>query len=361
MGLGAYPDVAMARARERRDECRAMLAEGLDPIEARQAKMRTAQSSAARAVTFKDEAEAYIESHRAGWKNAKHADQWTNTLQTYAYPFIGKQLVNEVDTALVMKCLQPIWTTKTETASRVRGRIEAVLDYATALKHRSGDNPARWRGHLDNLLAKPSKVTKTENHPALPYARVGEFMKKLRAEPGTAARALEFIILTAVRTSEAINAEWPEIDLDAAVWVVPPERMKAAREHRVPLSSAAVKLLRAMLALRDGPFVFPGAKEGRPLSNMACLMLLERMGYDDITVHGFRSTFRDWTAEQTNFPREVAEMALAHTIKDAVEAAYRRGDLFEKRTKLMQGWADYCNRVQAPAGVTPIGKNRAAR
>lgn len=361
MGLGPYPDVSMARARERRDECRALLAEGQDPIEARQHRKRAASASAARAVTFKAEAEAYIEAHRAGWKNAKHADQWSNTLETYAYPFIGKQLVSEIDTALVMKCLQPIWTTKTETASRLRGRIEAVLDYASAMKHRTGDNPARWRGHLDNLLAKPSKVAKTENHPALPYVRAGEFMKLLRAVAGTTARALEFIVLTATRTSEAINAEWSEIDLDAAVWTVPAARMKSKREHRVPLSGAALKVLKAQFEVRQGAHVFPGAKEGKPLSNMACLQLLDRMGFGDYTVHGFRSSFRDWTAEQTNFPREVAEMALAHTIKDAVEAAYRRGDLYEKRTKLMQGWADYCNRVQSSAGVTPIGKNRAAR
>jgi integrase len=359
MGLGPYPDVPLSRAREKRDECRALLAEGTDPLEARRAARRTAESQAARAVTFKAEAEAYIEAHRAGWKNAKHAEQWTNTLETYAYPFIGKHLVGEIDTALVMKCLQPIWTTKTETASRVRGRIESVLDYATALKHRTGDNPARWRGHLDNLLPNPSKVAKTENHAALPYAKVGAFLKTLRAGQGTSALAVEFIVLTAARTSEATNASWGEMDLERKVWTVPADRMKAGREHRVPLSDAAVKVLQKMRELQTTGYVFPGAKDGRPLSNMTGLKLLQRIGYGDFTVHGFRSSFRDWAAEQTNFPREVAEMALAHTIKDGVEAAYRRGDLYEKRAKLMQAWAEYCGKEAAPATVTPIRKNRA--
>lgn len=361
MGFGGYPDVLLARAREKRDESRALLADGVDPLEARRERARTEQAAAARAVTFRAEAEAYIEAHRSGWKNAKHADQWANTLETYAYPFIGKQLVSAIDTALIMKCLQPIWTTKTETASRVRGRIEAVLDYATALKHRTGDNPARWRGHLDNLLPAPTKVASTENHAALPYVRVGEFVQKLRAEQSLSARAVELIILTATRTGEAFLATWSEFDLDRATWTIPAERMKAGREHRVPLSRDAVKVLRKLAQLGTTGFVFPGAKEGRPLSNMAGLKLLDRMGYGDFTVHGFRSTFRDWAAEQTNFAREVAEMALAHTIKDAVEAAYRRGDLFVKRAKLMQAWADYCGRVIDAGSVTPIGVNRAAR
>jgi len=350
MGLGGFPDVGLAKARERRNAARELLAEGVDPLEAKRAEKRTVDANAARAVPFEVEAEAYIESHRAGWKNAKHADQWANTLQTYAYPVIGRALVSEIDVALVMKCLQPIWTTKTETASRVRGRIEAVLDYAAAIGHRTGDNPARWKGNLDHLLPRPSKVAKTENHAAVPYVEAGKFMKALREQPGISARAVEFIVLTAVRTSEAFLATWDEIDLQAGVWTVPAERMKGGREHRVPLSSAAVKVLEKVGELGRAGYVFPGAKEGKPLSNMAGLQLLERMGYGDFTVHGFRSTFRDWAAEQTNFPREVAEMALAHTIKDAVEAAYRRGDLYEKRARLMQAWADYCAR-EAVAGV----------
>lgn len=359
MGLGGFPDVALAKARERRDRARVLLSEGLDPLEAKRDEKRTADSNAARTVTFKAEAEAYIDSHRAGWKNAKHADQWTNTLETYAYPVIGQQLVSEVDVALVMKCLQPIWTTKTETASRVRGRIEAVLDYATTMKHRTGDNPARWKGNLDNLLPRPSKVSKTENHAAVPYAEVGKFMKALRDEVGIAARAVEFIVLTATRTNEALLATWGEIDMEGKVWTVPAERMKSGREHRVPLSTAALKVLKRMAELGTEGYVFPGAKENRPLSNMAGLQLLKRMDYGDYTVHGFRSTFRDWAAEQTNFPREVAEMALAHVIKDAVEAAYRRGDLYEKRARMMQAWAEYCGRV-AVAGVAVPLRGRAA-
>lgn len=359
MGLGGFPDVSLAKAREKRNAARELLAEGVDPLEVKRTEQRTADSNATRAVTFKAEAEAYIESHRAGWKNAKHADQWANTLETYAYPVLGRQLVSEIDVALVMKCLQPIWTTKTETASRVRGRIEAVLDYAAAIGHRTGDNPARWKGNLDHLLPRPSKVAKTENHAAVPYAEVGKFMKALRSEVAVSARAVEFIVLTATRTSEAFLATWDEVDLDGKLWTVPAARMKSGREHRVPLSTAAVKVLKKMTTLGTAGYVFPGAKAGRPLSNMAGLQLLERMGYGAFTVHGFRSTFRDWAAEQTNFPREVAEMALAHTIKDAVEAAYRRGDLYEKRARLMQAWADYCAR-EAGAGVAvPMHRRRA--
>jgi len=354
MGLGPLHTVSLAEARNKALEKRKLLLDGVDPIEARNTTQRTADSNAARAVTFKTEAENYIEAHRAGWKNAKHADQWTNTLETYAYPFIGKQLVSEIDTALVMKCLQPIWSTKTETASRVRGRIESVLDYATALKHRTGDNPARWRGHLDHLLPKPTKVAKTEHHAALPYTEAGAFVKALRAQDGLSARALEFTILTATRTGEAIGARWDEIDLDASLWTVPAVRMKAAVLHRVPLSKAAVRILKGVRGL-NAEFVFPGLKEKQSLSNMAMLSLLQkRMGRKDLTVHGFRSTFRDWAAELSNFPNEVVEMALAHTIEDPTEAAYRRGDLFAKRAKLMEAWAEYLNRSGTAATVTPI-------
>ena len=359
MCLGPYPDVSLLDARDKAAACRAALRDGLDPIEQRNTVKRTADSNAARAVTFKDEAEAYIEAHRAGWKSAKHAEQWTATLETYAFPFIGKQLVSEIDTALVMKCLQPIWTTKTETASRVRGRVESVLDYATALKHRTGDNPARWRGHLENLLAKPSKVAGREHHPALPYMLAGAFMAELRAQEGVSARALEFTILTGTRTGEAIGARWDEIDLANALWTIPAARMKAAKPHRVPLSKAAVAVLKGMQGL-DAVNVFPGGKADKPLSNMAMLVLLQkRMNRPDLTVHGFRSTFRDWAAEQSNFPNEVVEMALAHTIEDQTEAAYRRGDLFEKRTKLMEAWAGYCGRVLTDATVTPIHAKKA--
>ena len=359
MGLGPASMVTLAEARDKAQECRKAILDGRDPIEERKAQRVQERAQVVKTMTFKECAQAYIAAHRAGWKNAKHADQWANTLEAYAYREFGSLNVAHIDTGLVLKVLEPIWSTKTETASRVRGRIESVLDWATVRGYRLGDNPARWRGHLDKLLPKPSKVAKTENHPALPYTQIANFMKSLRAEPGISARALEFIILTAARTSEAINADWSEIDFDAKTWVVPAERMKSGREHRVPLSPRAVKVLRQMHELQTEGYVFPGGKEGKPLSNMACLQLLERMGRSDITVHGFRSTFRDWAAEQTNFPREVAEMALAHTIKDAVEAAYRRGDLYEKRVKLMSAWADYCDREQA-GNVTPIGKKRSA-
>jgi len=362
MGLGALHTVSLAQARDKALACRQQVLEGIDPIEARNTTRMTAAASAARAMTFDQCAEAYIEAHRAGWRNDKHGEQWTNTLATYASPVFGRLSVAAVDTALVMKVLGPIWTTKTETAKRVRGRIESVLSWATVQKHRSGDNPARWRGHLDQLLAKPEKIpgAKVEHHAALPYAQIGEFMRKLRAEQGTAARAVELIVLTATRTSEVLNATVSEFDQVAKVWTIPAERMKAGEQHRVPLSKAAMRLIAGAIPEDGSPYVFPGAKEGRPLSNMAGLQLLKRMGYGEFTVHGFRSTFRDWAAEQTNFPREVAEAALAHKLKDKTEAAYQRSDVLEKRAKLMQAWADYCSREVLPATVTEM-KNRAAR
>jgi integrase len=258
-----------------------------------------------------------------------------------------------------MRCLEPIWTTKTETAKRLRGRIESILDRSKALKHRSGDNPARWRGHLDNLLASPNKVAKREHHAAVPYAQMGAFMKELRAIEDLAARALEFTILTATRTTEATGARWKEIDLQAGVWTIPGTRMKAKRAHRVPLSKAVLALLKALPRVEGSPFVFPGRKTDKPLSNMAMLVLLQRRMGRAATVHGFRSAFRDWAAELSNFPGEVAEMALAHVIEDQTEAAYRRGDLFEKRAKLMEAWATYCGRVQTDATVTPIRARKA--
>ena len=247
-----------------------------------------------------------------------------------------------VDVSLVMKAIEPIWTTKPETASRVRGRIEAAIDWAAARGYRQGENPARWRGHLENLLPKKSKVRRVEHHAALPYAALAAFMPELRQQEGVAARALEFAILTAARTGEVIGARWSEVDLEARLWTVPAERMKAGREHRVPLSGPALAILEAMREVSEGNFVFPGGKANRPLSNMAFLMLLRRMGRGDLTAHGFRSTFSDWCSERTNFPAAVREMALAHTVSDKVEAAYRRGDLFEKRRAVMRSWANFC-------------------
>lgn len=359
MGLGPVHTVTLAEVREKATECRRLLLEGVDPIEARNARRMTAQAVAAKLLTFDEAARDYIQAHRASWRNAKHADQWTATLETYASPIFGALPVASIDTALVVKALTPIWSTKTETATRLRGRIEAVLAFGDKREDRERLNPARWKGHLDKLLAKPEKIAKVEHHAALPYVRVGEFMRQLRAEQGTAARAVELIILTACRTSEAFLATRDEFDLKAKVWTIPAARMKAEKEHRVPLSDAVLALVKSQATEAAG-YVFAGAKEGKPLSAMAGLQLLRRMGYGDFTVHGFRSTFRTWAAERTNFPREVAEAALAHQLKDKVEAAYQRADLIVKRAKLMQAWADYCSRMEAPAEVVEL-PNRAAR
>ncbi|CAI8880367.1 tyrosine-type recombinase/integrase [Burkholderia ambifaria] len=349
MGLGPVHTIGLADARARALDCRRQLLDGIDPIDSRNAERAAQGIAQTNAVTFQHCAEKYIEAHRASWKNAKHADQWTNTLTTYAYPIFESLAVSAIDTALVMKVLEPIWTTKTETASRVRGRIESILGWATVHGYRVGENPARLKGHLDKLLPKRSRVQKVEHHPALPYADLPDFMNELRAAEGTAARALEFLILTATRTNETIGATWQEFDLDEGVWIVPAERMKMRKEHRIPLSARAIALVKAQQKLKRGDYVFPGARDKKPLSNMAMLQLLERMKRTDITVHGFRSTFRDWAGETTHYPREVCEAALAHGIKDKAEAAYARGDLFAKRAALMQDWGEYCDVKRAVA------------
>ena len=340
MGLGSVNALSLAEARIKAAECRKLKLEGIDPIEARKARRAEAAREAAKAVTFAECAAKYIAAHRGGWRNPKHAAQWGSTLKTYAEPVIGAIAVQDVDTTLVMKILDPLWSKKSETAGRLRGRIEAVLDWATVRGYRHGDNPARWRGHLDKLLPARARVRKPQHHAALPYRTLPEFMATLREQEGIAPRALEFLILTATRTSEVIDTRPTEIADN--IWTIPANRMKAGREHRVPLSARAIEIIKMMAAEHPEAFLFPGGKPGKPLSNMAMLALLERMKRKDLTVHGFRSTFRDWTAEQTDFPREVAEMALAHTIDDKVEAAYRRGDLFEKRRRLMNEWARFC-------------------
>jgi integrase len=285
----------------------------------------------AKAITFKEAAQQYIKAHRAEWKNAKHASQWENTLATYAYPIIGSLSVQAIDTAVVRRVLEPIWTVKPETATRVCGRIEKVLDWAAYRGLRAGDNPARWRGHLEFDLAARSKLQPVKHHAALPYAELPDFMVRLREQEGIAARALEFTILTATRTSEAIGATPDEVSTDEKLWTIPATRMKAAREHGVPLSARSFAILGDATAIRmaDNAFIFPGGKRGKSLSNMAMTAVLRRMGRSDITVHGFRSTFRDWAAERTNYPNHVVEMALAHAVGDKVEAAYRRGDLLK--------------------------------
>lgn len=341
MGLGPLHTIGLAEARAKALDCRRLLLDGIDPLDVKAAKRAEQKIADAKNVTFEECAKAYIEAHRAGWKNAKHADQWTNTLTTYAYPVFKSLPVAAIDTTFVMKVLEPIWTVKAETAGRVRGRLESVLDWAKVRGYRSGENPARLKGHLDTLLPKRSRVQKVKHHPALPYAEVGPFIQTLQSEEGVAARALEFLILTATRTNEVIGATWGEFNLSDNVWIVPGERMKMGKEHRVPLSARAIAIIKAQEEMQEGDYVFPGGRYKKPLSNMAMLQLLVRMKRDEITVHGFRSTFRDWAGETTHYPREVCEAALAHGIKDKAEAAYARGDLFNKRAALMQDWATF--------------------
>ena len=355
LGLGSYPDVGLSEARDAAGEARKTLRAGIDPLEQRRAA-RAEAAARAGLNTFEEVAGAYIKSHAAGWSNAKHADQWRTSLKTYAYPLIGKLSVAVVDTGHVTRILDPIWSTKAETATRVRGRIESVLDYAKARGWRTGENPARWKGHLENALPARAKVSKVEHHAALPWAEIGTFMSDLSGQEGVAALALRFIILTAARSGEATGARWAEIDMQAAVWTVPAARMKAGHEHRVPLSDAALSVLREAAKLRQGDgLAFPGATATKALSNNVMPRLLRRMNRGGQTTHGFRSTFRDWCAETTAYPREVCEAALAHAVGDRVEAAYRRGDLFEKRRKLMDAWADYCSRPASAGGeVIPL-------
>lgn len=353
MGLGSFNAFSLAEARERAREQRQKLADGIDPIEAKRDDALQRRMAEASIITFDKAAERYIEAHAPGWKNAKHRQQWENTLATYASPIIGDLPVSSVDTAHVLRVLQPIWQSKAETASRLRGRIESVLDWARVQGYREGENPARWKGHLDMTLPARAKVAKVAHHPALPWREIGAFMQELRAMPGTAALAVEFIILTACRTSEAINAQWCEFDLNAKTWTIPAERMKAGKEHVIPLSDRAMAILAALRDQSESEFVFAGPK-GKPLSNMAGLQLLKRMNRADLTVHGFRSTFRDWAGESTAHPREVIEHALAHQLKDKAEAAYQRGSLFEKRRVLMADWAAYCDTAPVSADVVSI-------
>jgi integrase len=358
MGLGPVSLYGLSDARTRALDARRKRHDGIDPIEARRAERARQRLDAAKAITFKQCAESYIASHRAGWRNEKHKYQWPATLNAYAYPVIGALPVQAVDTALVLKVLEPIWTKKSETASRVRQRIENILDLAKVRGFRDGENPARWRGHLDKLLPARSRVREVEHLAALPYAELTGFLADLRAREAIAARALEFLILTAARTGEVIGARWSEIDLLDKTWTVPAGRMKARREHRVPLSPRALTILQEMQKARHiedaSAHVFPGPKRGQPLSNMAFLMLLRRMELEDLTVHGFRATFKTWVSERTSFQNEIAEAALAHIIGDKVEQAYRRGDLFDKRRRLMKEWATFCTSAPVKADILSI-------
>ena len=361
MGLGPLGGLSLAQARETAATHRNGFTHGvrIDPIEARQEARRAADALRTKqnaTPTFNEAARLYIAAHRHEWKNAKHSGQWQSTLDTYVSPVFGSLPVNQIETSHVLKVLGDIWTDKTETATRLRGRIEKVLDWARVAGYRTGENPARWRGHLEHSLAAPTKAKKVVNHPALPWREVGDFMVDLRAQTGIAAKALELAILTAVRSGEVRKATWAEIDLRSKTWTIPGSRMKAGVEHRVPLADAAIELLRQMPRIEGCEWVFPGMKN-KPLSNMSLTAVLRRMGQHNITVHGMRSTFRTWASESSasSFGREAAEHALAHSLPDKVEAAYRRGDQFERRIGLMQAWADYCATLSTTAAtVTPI-------
>jgi integrase len=356
IGLGGYPDVTLAGAREAARNTRSKIKEGIDPVDDARAARSKLIAEAVSGILFDEAAAKYITAHEAGWKNTKHASQWRNTLETYAYPVIGKMRVKDIQTAHVMQVLEPIWTAKSETASRVRSRIELVLDWAKVRGYRKGENPARWKGHIDKLLPKRSEVASVEHHAALPFREIGAFTVSLRMVEGMGARALEFAILTAARSGEVRGATWSEIDLDGATWTIPAERMKAKKEHRIPLSDAALELLRTLPRMVGTDLVFPSSKN-EMLSDMTLSAVLRRMGRSDITGHGFRSTFRDWAGETTAYPREVIEHALAHRLKDKAEAAYQRGTLFDKRRRLMDDWAAYCAKVQEDAdNVIAIGK-----
>lgn len=362
MGLGSYPDVSLAEAREKASELRKLTRQQIDPLAEKRKQVSVIRAAISKAITFDDASAKYIDAHKASWKNEKHVDQWTNTLKTYASPVIGNVDVSLIDTGHIMRILEKdnFWNTKTETASRVRGRIESVLDWATVRKYRTGENPARWKGHLDKLLPARTKVKKVEHHPALPWLEMGAFMVKLRQQEGVAAKAVELAILTACRSGEVRGALWEEFDLDNGIWIVPPERMKAKKEHRIPLPEKAIQLLRKQKEQFPTGYVFPGMKEGKPLSDMSLTAVLRRMELNEITIHGFRSSFRDWAAESTAYPNEMVEMALAHTIGNKVEAAYRRGDLFDKRRRMMNDWSNFCDTVIKAGEVIPMRSNTAA-
>ena len=337
LGLGPIYTVSLSEAREAALDARSGLRRGVDPIVARKAALGLLRLEAAKEMTFRQCAEAFIDANRAGWRSAKHASQWPATLQAYAYPAFGHLPVAAIDTALVTRALEPIWVSKTETASRLRGRIESILDWARVRGYRTGDNPARWRGHLEQILPRPSKVARIEHHKALPYADLPTFMSELRAKQGAAARALEFAILTAGRLGEVAGSTWDEIDIANGVWAIPAERMKAHKEHRVPLSDRALAILTALPC--DGVNVFA--------ANAHSIRKVLRDARAGVTIHGFRSSFRDWAGDATTFPREIAEAALAHSLGDETERAYRRGDAMAKRRELMSAWANYCERPPA--------------
>lgn len=356
MGLGPFPDVSLAAARKAAQDARALVKAGHDPIATRDAVIERQRLERARALTFDEAADQYITAHENAkkWRNAKHRQQWRNTLKTYASPVIGSASVADITTADITRILDPIWTTKPETASRLRGRIERIMGWATVRGYRTGDNPARWLGHLKEAYADRSAKRSVKHHAAVAIDALPATYARLRQSAGMAALAVRFVILTAARAGEVAGATWSEIDLEANVWTIPAERMKANREHRVPLSVEAQEILRIRAQTKVGELVFPGWKTGSALSLASLSKALRVAGGGSATVHGFRSTFRDWAAERTDYPRDVAEMALAHTIGSKVEAAYRRGDLMTKRTAMMQEWAIFAATEPKTAEVIPI-------
>ena len=343
MGLGSLDITSLSQARNLTIEYRQQLLEGIDPLEEQRRNKQARQLQQAQTITFRNAAEQCIASKRPEWKNAKHSQQWTNTLTTYAFPVIGDLSLSELDTDLVLKVIEPIWITKAETASRIRQRIETIWDWARARKYVEGENPARLRGHLDKILANTAKVKQVKHHPAVPYKRINKFISVLRTKKGSSALALEFMILTAARTGEVIGAQWGEFDISSKIWTVPAERMKAGKEHRVPLSNQVITILTSIRSNRHAEdFVFPGWKTGTGLSNGAMLALMKKIKFGPYTPHGFRSTFRDWAADEAHtFQNETIELALAHTIRNQAEAAYRRGDQLERRRELMDAWSKY--------------------
>lgn len=357
IGLGGYPAVTLAKAKEQAAALREKIKAGIDPVEERKQAASALKAAQASSLTFEQAALAYVDSHKAGWRNEKHVQQWTNTLSTYAYPHIGDMLVRDIELPHILSVLEPIWKTKTETASRLRGRIESILDWATVRGQRDGMNPARWKGHLDKILPKPSKVARVDHHDALDVAEVGAFMAQLRQHQGNGARALEFAILTAARSGEVRGATWDEIDLESKVWVIPGVRMKAGKEHRVPLSAPAIRILKDLPRIAGTNLVFP-APRGGTLSDMTLSAVVRRMEAPCVP-HGFRSTFRDWVSERTSYPGDMAEMALAHTIGSKVEAAYRRGDMFEKRRRMMEDWAAFCAQPAIKGDVIQMKRSKA--
>ncbi|MFD2814404.1 tyrosine-type recombinase/integrase [Paracoccus aerius] len=370
IGLGGYPEVTLAVARDRAREIKDQIRRGIDPVEERKAAKAALVAAQRRGLSFADAVERYLAAKLDAFKNPKHRQQWRNTLETYAMPELGEMLVQDITVQDVLRVLEPLWQAKTETASRLRGRIEAVLSWSTVSGHRTGDNPARWAGNLKELLPTPSKVAKGDNHPALQIDDAPRWFAAIRAKQGIGSRALEFAALTAARSQEVRGACWDEIDLDAAMWVIPAERMKMDREHRVPLTAEAVSLLKALPRFSGNALVFPAPRGGR-MSDMTLSAAMKRLheaetkkdlpGYIDrvskrpAVPHGLRSTFRDWVAERTHFPGDMAEMALAHRLANAVEASYRRGDMVEKRRTMMQAWADYLTGTGAGSNVISIG------